>query len=198
MTETRLDVDPEIFTAEWYTTRDRAAHLEQPIHAARFDAALSLVGRAVAQFGAASIVDLGCGDGGLLSRIRANHPDLPAWGYDLQPSNISAAVNERHVDARYLDWLAGPIEWGDLAVTTECLEHLDDPHAAVRHIADHARLIVVSSPASETIDCHDPVHAWVWDADGYRKLVEQAGYDIAEHRITPGEIAFQVILGVRR
>lgn len=194
--EVRIDVPDEYFTAQWYAQRGRGPHLEQPIHAARFEASLDMVTEAISRYRARSIVDLGCGDGGLLSLIRAKHPEVPAWGYDLQPSNVEPARNERLVDARYGDFLTEDVEWGDCAVITECLEHVDNPRAVTHLIARHARVLVASSPASETAESHDQVHVWVWDAQGYRKVIEDAGFEIVEHRITSGQIAFQVVLAV--
>jgi hypothetical protein len=62
--------------------------------------------------------------------------------------------------------------WGELAVLTEVLEHLADPHGTVEWVARHATWIVASSPRHETADHHGDCHAWAWDEDGYRTLIE--------------------------
>lgn len=127
-----------------------------------------------------SVVDLGCGDGGLLSLLPK---ELPAWGYDLSPEAVSAARSKRGVDAHLLDVLSSPVTWGQLAVATEMLEHLVDPHAWVRKIGRHCTKLVASSPAYETDRNHYEFHTWAWDKAGYAALMEQAGYTVAWHEI---------------
>lgn len=174
---------PEWTTPAWYADRERAPHLEQGLHQGR----LRLTAAMVRAANPADVVDLGAGDGGLLSLIR----DIPAWGYDLQPTNLDGAT-ERGVDVRYGDVVEGNIDWAELAVATEMLEHLVDPHRFVRRIADHARWIVASSPWTETGQSAYEFHTWCWDQDGYRALLEQAGFRVRRHETVD---MFQVILG---
>jgi len=176
---------PEHTTPSWYADRERAPHLEQGIHQGR----LHLTAQMVRAANPADVVDLGSGDGGLLTLIR----DIPAWGYDLQPSNLDGA-RERGVDVRYGDVVDGDIEWAELAVATEMLEHLVDPHDFVRRIAAHAEWIVASSPWTETADSHYEFHCFAWDMDGYRALIEQAGFQVVRHEKAD---MFQVILGAQ-
>jgi 2-polyprenyl-3-methyl-5-hydroxy-6-metoxy-1,4-benzoquinol methylase len=137
--------------------------------------------RLVAISGAKSVVDLGAGDGGLLSLLT-----VPAWGYDFQPSN-AAGWKERGVRGELRDVFnerPEDIEWAELAVMTEVLEHLDDPHGAVKWVGEHVKFIVASSPNDEAPlprekdhDCH----IWGFDLDGYAKLFTDAGFVIVEH-----------------
>lgn len=185
---------PEHATVEWYQSRERAPHLEEHPHIGRLHQAAELVHQAIAS-GAGSVVDFGAGDGGLLSLL-ANADrwaDIAAWGYDLQPSNIEGA-RQRGVDVQLGDVLTGDIRWGDVAVATEMLEHLIDPHTFVRTIAGHSLFLVASSPAYETVDSHYAHHLWCWDMDGYRELVEQAGFTVTRHVLVDG---FQVLLAER-
>jgi len=182
---------PEWTTPAWYARRDRAPHLEQGAHRARMDTAADLVKAAHAAGNAITAVDLGAGDGGLLSLLE--YSGLITWGYDLQPSNIAGAA-ERGVDVRLGDVLTGPVDWGDIAIATEMLEHLVDPHAFVRRVAEHADVLIASSPAWETDECHYEYHAWAWDRAGYRALLERNGFDVVRHADAGG---FQVVWGVR-
>lgn len=185
---------PECTLPSWYETRERAPHVDQPAHRARLELAADMVRFAVDQYQVRSVVDLGCGDGGLLSLLSScsfEH-DVPMWGYDLQRSNVNPAVLEREVDARYGDVVAGDVEWGELAITTEMLEHLLEPHEFVRRIAQQSQVIVASSPFIETDQSHYEHHVWAWDVPGYRSLIEQAGYHVERHETTS---MFQVILG---
>lgn len=193
---------PHVSTAEFHRQRERAPHLEQPIHRGRLEKAMGFIADAHRRLVDSGtrwplLSDLGCGDGGLLQLVAEQLP-IKAWGYDFQPSN-TAGWKERGVQAERADAF-GPnrpswVEVGDIAVTTEVLEHLADPHGAVRWIGEHARFLVASSPWNETPESHDECHAWGWDQDGYRALIEQGGFEVLRHE-TVGQ--FQVILGERR
>lgn len=182
---------PEWTTPAWYAGRDRAPHLEQEAHKARLHLAAEMVRDVAGAYPVRTVVDLGAGDGGLLSLL--TDTGLTAWGYDLQPSNIVGA-RERSVDVRLGDVVAGDIEWGDIAVATELIEHLLDPHQFVTRVAKRCQVLVASSPAWETVDSHYEFHTFAWDYDGYRALLEQGGYEVVRHEDAGG---FQVALGVR-
>lgn len=196
--ETKLFDGAFPFTPEWYEGREHAPHREQLPHWDRMDAAADLVIKAIRDYGVCSVVDLGAGDGGLLSTIAHNAP-LPAdrfHGYDLMQTNVDHARADRGMDVRFGNFLTEDIEWCHLTLITECLEHLEDPHAVVRMIAEHSDYLVASSPASETAEAHDPCHAWAWDVEGYQDLLEQGGYhDILDCKVVEnGDMAFQVWL----
>ncbi|MHB1950170.1 MAG: class I SAM-dependent methyltransferase [Acidiferrobacteraceae bacterium] len=187
--ETRFFADgtvPEFTTASWYATRERAPHLEQPGHRERLLLAATMVNEAIGERGLATVSDMGCGDGGLLTLIRG----AECWGYDLQPSNV-AGGRERGVDVRLGD-ATGAVRWGDLAVCTEMLEHLVDPHAFLATVP--SRVVIASSPNGETVQSHYEFHAWGWDMDGYRALFEAAGWRVERHETVGG---FQVLRGAR-
>lgn len=184
---------PECVTAEWHRPRERAPHLEQlGPQRNRLLAAAWHVHEACFLYNLRSVVDLGAGDGGLLSLLRG---DLPAWGYDLCPANVVAALAERGVNVCYADLMDEHthVEWGELAVCTEMLEHLLDPHAFLRRVAGHCRVIVASSPRTETDKDHYEHHLWAFDEDGYRELLEQAGYRIVRQQRVDW---FQVVTAV--
>lgn len=179
-----------VSTAEFHAGRARAAHLEDPLHRPRMDLAAEFVREAIA-LGATSLSDLGCGDGGLLSLIQ---DEIPAHGYDFCPANTSGWP-ERGVKAEFLDVFGADrdrVQLGDLTVVTEVLEHLADPHGAVKWIGEHSRFIVASSPWTETSAAHDECHAWAFDLIGYLNLIKQGGYAVLQHK-TVG--CFQVVLG---
>jgi hypothetical protein len=185
---------PEYTLPEWYADREHAPHLEQDGHRARLLTTATFVAQAAFAGKLPTVVDLGAGDGGLLSLLG---PSLTAWGYDLTPANLEAA-KERGVDVRYGDVvegaLSGDIEYGEVAVCTEMLEHLVDPHGFLRDVAPHVQALVCSSPADERPGQAYEFHTWAWDLDGYRALVEQAGFKVIRQRTVD---RFQVILAVK-
>lgn len=182
---------PEYTTPEWYAGREHAPHLEEKGHRGRLLVTATLAAQAAFTAKLTTVADLGSGDGGLLSLLG---PNLKVWGYDLMPENVEAA-KKRGVDVRYGDVIAGDIEWGEVAVCTEMLEHLVDPHAFVRRIAQHAQALVCSSPRDERRGHAYEYHTWAWDLEGYRALVEQGGFKVIRQKCVD---RFQVILAVRR
>lgn len=187
---------PECTTAEWYADRESAPHADQPEHRGRLDLACELVVDAVRAHGCRRVVDLGCGDGGLLEMLTAElNGDVLTWGYDLAPANVDAAWARRLVNARCIDVVNDPdnVVWGDLAIATEMLEHLLDPHEFVRRIARRSRFLVASSPYVETDESHYAFHTWAWDQEGYRELMRQAGFTVVRHETWS---IFQVVLAV--
>lgn len=191
---------PEHTTTSWYANRDRAPHLEQPGHRERLLITSRMVAAAADQSFQDTgriplVVDLGCGDGGLLQLLRDTPVRCVAWGYDLQPSNVRAATAQRNVDVRYGDILGPDVVWARIAVVTEVLEHLVDPHGFVREIAKHSPVVVASSPAFESERNAYEFHTWSFDVPGYAELFTQAGYTIREHRIASGA---QLVWAVRR
>jgi SAM-dependent methyltransferase len=208
MTEWRLYPDhdvPPVSTYEFHADRERAPHLEQSVHRDRLERARDFVVLAAGLILDAqryreviTVSDLGCGDGGLL-QLLGDVKGIDAWGYDFHPAS-QAGWAERGVRAEAVDVFGvegGGIGGrgvliGDIAVCTEVLEHIADPHKAVRWIAGQATYFVASSPATETDLSHDEAHAWAWDMEGYRALLEGAGFEIERH-VQVG--MFQVILG---
>jgi trans-aconitate methyltransferase len=190
---------PEHTTALWYAQRARAPHLEQPGHHERLLATARLVDAAAVARSTVTgripvVVDLGCGDGGLLQLLRDTPVRCVSWGYDLQPANIRAAVSQRHVDVRYGDVLGNDIVWAEIAVMTELLEHLIDPREFVCTVAEHSAVVVASSPAFETDLSHYEFHTHAWDVDGYAAMFRDAGFHIQEHRVVG---AAQLLWGTR-
>lgn len=189
---------PFVSTAEFHADRERARHLEQPDHRPRLLHAAGFVLAAARMSAArsgetATVSDLGCGDGGLLSLIQ---DQTKAWGYDFAPANAAGWV-ERGVSAEALDVFGADrdaVKFGDIAVVTEVLEHLADPHGVVRWIGENSRFVVASSPWGERPGFHDECHAWAFDQRGYRDLIELGGFRVLRHDLVG---AFQVILGMR-
>lgn len=183
---------PHVSTPEYHRDRERAPHLEQEWHRPRLHAAAGYVlDFGVRHIGLSpdreplTVSDLGCGDGGLLSLLKGS-PDLGrCWGYDFQPSN-EAGWLERGVEAYARDVFGQDWEdvmLGDVVVMTEVLEHLADPHRVLRLLRERgAQRLVSSSPHNEHPGNHSDCHAWAWDREGYRTLLETNGWNVVSGR----------------
>lgn len=167
---------PEYTQPHWYLERESAPHIDQSAHRPRLDCAMGLV--MTVWEPTMTVVDLGAGDGGPLSLL-TEVPVANKWGYDLAPNNVSVA-QQRGQDVRYGDVYAG-IEWADIAITTEMLEHLVDPHGFANLISHNCRYLVASSPQTETAEHHYEFHAWAWDKEGYAAMLEANGWEILQH-----------------
>jgi hypothetical protein len=205
-----------VSTFAFHQHRERAPHLEQGVHRSRLELAARLVreaaGRRLIERAAVNILDgyvtvsdLGCGDGGLLQLLK-DDPSLEAWGYDFQPSN-PAGWAERGIEAYSRNVFDAGAEMaglpinpsalcGEIVIMTEVLEHLSRPHQVLAWLAHpnnggRGRYLVCSSPWTETAESHDACHAWAWDQDGYRAMIESAGFDVLAHETTG---MFQVVM----
>lgn len=201
MTEYRLFPEgtvPDCATAGWYEGRETAPHVDQDLHRRRLNLTRQFVVEACDAGGFTSVVDLGAGDGGFLWSLDALRPELSTWGYDLQPSNISVAINQRLMNVTLLDFVndVDLVRWADVVVCTEVLEHLIDPGATLRaaHADDRPQTLVCSSPHTETAQNHYEYHLWAWDLDGYEQLLRRNGWQVVGREFT--EI-FQVVAAVR-
>jgi hypothetical protein len=153
----------------------------------------------------ASISDLGCGDGSLLARLQAAGIDVPMWGYDFGAGDI-AHGQRQGLDVRFGDVVDGSgIEYGELIIASEVAEHVADPEGFLRSLP--GRLLIISSPADETGDWHNEIHAWAWDTQGYYALARRSGWIPVRHVTCEGGLntfagvtrpqRFQAIFAVR-
>ncbi len=165
------DVPPE--PPQMLATRGWMDLENQPGFAQRADMVARLVLLASGlRPGIRSVTDLGCGDGSLLTRLPSH---LTVWGYEIGPGDVAAGV-ARNLDVRHADILRDSLDYGDLLVASEVLEHLADPRAFLKALP--ARPLVVSSPSAETGEWHNPIHSWAWDLPGYRDLMETSGWRV--------------------
>ena len=85
------------------------------------------------------LVDIGCGQGGLLRHIKSTHPLLSLFGFKLSTSGVeatmrkvpSAQVSELDLFSESTYSILSPIR-ADIATCSEVLEHVPDPVEFVR------------------------------------------------------------------
>jgi 2-polyprenyl-3-methyl-5-hydroxy-6-metoxy-1,4-benzoquinol methylase len=191
-----------VSTFAYHEHRDRAPHLEQADHRERLEMARNLVVEYALRYGrgpsVTDVVDLGCGDGGLLQllkRYEDGDPKIHAIGYDFTPANAVGRA-ERGVDGQTMDFIEQweeNIELADLYVLTEVLEHLEDPHEMVRRVAERGAALVCSSPWVEHEGSIDASHAWAWDMPGYVEMIENSGLRVVRsERVTWAQVHLAV------
>ena len=100
-----------------------------------------------------TVVEIGCGEGELLSRLVAWRPARRHFGFDVSREILLEA--RRHpgitVALQSAERLALHDGAADVVVASEVLEHLRDPEAALREIARVARRRVILSVPREPI-----------------------------------------------
>lgn len=189
------DGEPYFSTQEFHDERDAAPHIDQHgMQRDRLLLAADFVKELVLKYEITTVSDLCCGDGGLLEYLKPffEEHDVLAWGYDFQPANVRDAVYKRKVNVSFADVVNDDIEFGELSIMTECLEHFYDPHSMVRNI--RSDYFVASGPNGETPEAHYELHTWGWSWPAYEKLLEQGGYQILRHEEST---IFQVVSGKR-
>lgn len=183
---------PLFTTPNFFTTHPWVDPVGQRGHAERTDMVADLVAEIVREHDIKSVTDLGCGDGALLQKI-GRRVDVQAWGYDLGMQNVHVATTLRLVDARPANLLRDQIEYGELLVATEVVEHLLDPRGFITGLP--GGMLVLSSPHTEDDHDHYMHHAWAWDETGYRELIGDCGWTVREQRTCPA--GFQAVWAVR-
>lgn len=175
---------PFFSTQEFHHDRPAAPHIEQHgMQRDRLIAVADLVKKYVEQFGIKSVVDICCGDGGLLEYLHSffDKRGIKYWGYDFQPSNVENANKNRKVDVRFADVINDDIEYAEMGIMTECLEHFYDPHSYLKKLAsNNVQTLIASSPNGEVPEAHYELHTWGWSEPAYTNLFEQAGYNVIE------------------
>jgi SAM-dependent methyltransferase len=182
--EVRLPKPFEDTITEFYAGQPHRDHLASDYHLPRLMAAKEMI----EWTRPTTWIDYGCGDGGLLDLIFVDHK----LGFDLAGANLDYAASlDRPVIEADITTMEHP--YCDVASACEVLEHLPDPHGFLASL--HCRYLVCTVPSVETPEQHDYQHLWVWDEEGFKAMVEGAGYVVVEcRRADPA----WVILAVRK
>lgn len=140
---------------------------------------------------AASVLEVGVGEGFLSGFLSERYASIEFSGTDLNPDDIARLgrlfprVNARAESIYDLETSAAP---SDIVLCCEVLEHVDDPARALRALRrvtkQHAILSVPHEPFFMLSNLargknvrrfgNDPEHVNHWGAGSFRKFVEQA------------------------
>lgn len=129
---------------------------------------------AAARNGSPTVVDFGCAD----SPYRGLFTDATYVGVDF-PGNEAATVHLRDDGTVPL-----PDGSADLVLSTQVLEHVEDP---ALYLDECARLLrpggqLVLTTHGIMYLHRDPTDYWRWTCDGLARIVEQAGLEVVDQR----------------
>jgi SAM-dependent methyltransferase len=151
-----------------------------------------LIAHAVRRQGSpAQVLDIGSGQGDLLASLRAEWPEAELAGLELSAEGIRRAV-AKVPGARFwqidllTQQLGAPeiVDWAEVAICSEVLEHVDDPSRLLRNAARYVApggLVVVTVPGGPrtAFDRHIG-HRRHYRPHALRAVVEQAGLDVVD------------------
>jgi hypothetical protein len=167
----KLDDRDKFSKKEFYDQQQAVDFMQHDVHKNRLMEALRLASELIHKENIKTVADFGAGMGGLLKELQILHPDVKMWGYDLQQTNVNNAV----ADVQLKDFTKEEVEYPELLIITEVLEHIEDPHKFIKE--SKAKYIIASSPSFETpTGFHDPSHLWIWTDESFVKLFE--GYKV--------------------
>lgn len=181
-------------------TGDRSEEaLEKPIRL--HDRRLDQVAEIMAASGATSVIDLGCGDGKLLRRLRSIKTLERIVGLDVSPGALEFASRRLRLDEApvhqrdrirlvqgSVTYRDDRLEGFDAAALVEVIEHLEPDRldAATQVVFGHARpgLVIVTTPNAdynvrfENLAAgafRHPDHRFEWSREEFRAWVESVG-----------------------
>lgn len=134
-----------------------------------------------------TVIDPAAGDGSVVAAAHSLRPIEGAFLSDISRPNFyrlgaelrpSLPPNLRVACQTIEESLADPFGF-DAVVLTEILEHVEDPVEILRMARGRATTLIASSPlfaSDESEEDPNPEHLWMFDADGYHQMLEEAGW----------------------
>jgi len=176
--EYKLFDTPKYNNIEFYKDIEMTDHINQFNHSLRLYISIAYI-LWVAKFNnIKTIGDFGCGNGGLIEFLSHNLPNIKIYGYDLIPANVAEA-QRRSLDVKLKDFICEKIDYPDLLILTEILEHLAEPRIFLQKIPK-GTFIMATVPFGETLNSHWQHHLWIWDGDSFFKMIEECGFKILQ------------------
>lgn len=141
-------------------------------------------GAVVASLRPGTVMDPACGDASIVRYANDLSHIAKAYLADISRPNVEALSLAVVNTIRLADiWIAmRDFPLVDVVILTEILEHLDDPDAVLKLAKRKGRHLVASSPEMRPgqVDVN-PEHLWMFDAQGYREMLEASGWEVTAH-----------------
>lgn len=112
--------------------------------------------------GLESVADLSAGDGAIIN------------GLDIPNKIIGDYVPGFEYVGKIEDTIQ-QIPKVDLFISSETLEHVDDPLKMLKDIRNKTNYLLLSTP-EDNFDDSNPEHYWSWDKEGVQELLQKAGF----------------------
>lgn len=148
------------------------------------------VAKILRDYGAHSVLDIGCGDGGGYNAMRATMGGIIYTGTDFSDIAIQKAKQD------YPDALWATAEYDkqpfddksfDAVISQETLEHVENPGALLDEANRLARdLIIITTPLENAIRSDE--HVWSFSKEDLIDWQRKHGWEVAFHDQFPGLI----------
>jgi SAM-dependent methyltransferase len=144
-----------------------------------------------------SIVEVGCGAGGVLAALRQHYPHADMAGYDI--ASGAAQLWQRHAASEIRfelgDFLSLNQRSVDLILVLDVLEHLGDPFSFLDRLRKHGRHVVLHIPldlSAVSVFRESPLlfvrkkvgHLHYFTRNIALAMLDECGYEVIESRYT--------------
>lgn len=140
-----------------------------------------------------SLVEIGCGAGGVLAALRAQLPDCQMTGFDIAPDLASfwRRVTDPHIKFVLGDYFSQPGFQPDLTLVLDVIEHLADPFEFLVKLQKQGGTVIFHFPldlSAVSVLREKPLlhvrekvgHIHYFTKGLALSLLEECGYDIIE------------------
>jgi SAM-dependent methyltransferase len=131
---------------------------------------VEVLARRIGAAGAASVLEIGCGDGAVLAELGRRGLGRRRVGLEISATGVELAARRPEIDeALAFDGLHVDAPDGafDLAFATHVLEHVPDPAPLLAEMTRVARAVIVEVPLEDNISAHRPAARAASEAAGH-------------------------------
>lgn len=144
---------------------------------------------------AGKLLDVGCGGGRFLNRMKKRGWEVEGIDFDAQATNKVTARYGIRTHAGDLTQCALPANSFDVITMSQTIEHLHDPNASLREslrILKPGGLLVMTTPNVKSIGASEfgaywrgweaPRHLHLFSVESLQRLTQRAGFEVTEAR----------------